>query len=276
MAGERAADAGRFIGLGKLAMVVAAFLAWPIIATAEHHGGDRFLPYDNCAPCHGAALEGAQYGSISAPSCFTCHGNRWGGPNQSPVVDPGGPYSGDVNEPLTLDASGTIDPEGHPLTFAWDFGDGSLPLPANPDPTAIHAYDAIGTYTVELTVDDGISSPTVVLFDVDITDPNAPQGDVWRVTTTADPPEAFWITIEDHGGVLVVLKDDGVNPVSLALGMEYTGVIFWMDIWMDPLGNMLWGTGDTYFGNINRTAGTMVGVVFDNAGGFATFNGTEL
>ena len=148
------------------------------------------------------------------------------------------------------------------------------PLPANPDPTATYAYDTMGTYTVELTVDDGISSPTVVLFNGDITDPNAPQGDVWRVTTTADPPESFWITIEDHGGVLVVLKDDGVDPVSLALGVEFTGVIFWMDIWMDPLGNVLWGTGDTFFGNINRTAGTMVGVVFDNAGGFATFNGT--
>ncbi len=32
--------------------------------------------------------------------------------------------------------------------------------------------------------------------------------------------------------------------------------------------------GDTYFGNIDRTAGTMTGVVLQSAGGIATFSGT--
>ena len=66
------------------------------------------------------------------------------------------------------------------------------------------------------------------------------------------------------------MKDDA----SLSLGVEFVGVIFWMDMWMDLSGNAFWGTGDMYFGNINRNAGTMVGVVFDDAGGVATFTGS--
>ena len=99
--------------------------------------------------------------------------------------------------------------------------------------------------------------------------------DRWNVTTTATQPEAFTITIQEYGGSLVLTKDDGVNRPSLAFGIEFTGVIFWMDIWMDISGNVFWGTGDIYFGNISRTAGTMSGVVFEDTGGVATFTATK-
>ncbi|MHC4401234.1 MAG: hypothetical protein ACYTG0_16295 [Planctomycetota bacterium] len=49
--------------------------------------------------------------------------------------------------------------------------------------------------------------------------------------------------------------------------------IFWMDVWMDLSGNVFWGTGDTYFGNIDREAGTMSGIVFEEEGGVLAFSG---
>lgn len=49
---------------------------------------------------------------------------------------------------------GTSDPDGNPLTYSWDFGDGqksSLPHPAN-------TYVNPGTYTVRLTVQDSLGA----------------------------------------------------------------------------------------------------------------------
>jgi len=49
-----------------------------------------------------------------------------------------------------LDASGSSDPEGTALTYAWDFGDSSTGTGS----TALHAYAAAGSFTIRLTVTD--------------------------------------------------------------------------------------------------------------------------
>ena len=46
-------------------------------------------------------------------------------PNQLPVADAGGPYSASVNVPVTLDGSGSRDPDGTLVDYAWDFGNGT-------------------------------------------------------------------------------------------------------------------------------------------------------
>ena len=46
-------------------------------------------------------------------------------PNQAPVADANGPYSGSVDTPITFDASGSYDPDGEIATYEWDWdGDG--------------------------------------------------------------------------------------------------------------------------------------------------------
>ena len=73
------------------------------------------------------------------------------GENTPPVADAGGPYSGNVNESIAFDGSGSYDAEGGLLYF-WEFGDGNSSTQTNPS----HSYVSAGTFDVTLTVtDDG-------------------------------------------------------------------------------------------------------------------------
>src|SRR5687767_2353411 len=74
----------------------------------------------------------------------TCH------PAPPPVAQPGGPYVSE--DTVRFNGTGSSDPQGDlPLTYEWDFGDGS-PIGTGAQP--IHVYSALGTYTVTLVVVD--------------------------------------------------------------------------------------------------------------------------
>jgi alpha-tubulin suppressor-like RCC1 family protein len=60
------------------------------------------------------------------------------------------PSSITEGDAVTLDATGSIDPNGDPLTYAWDFGDGSSASGA----TVSHTYLDDGEYTAVLVVTD--------------------------------------------------------------------------------------------------------------------------
>ncbi|HET6404723.1 MAG TPA: PKD domain-containing protein [Candidatus Thermoplasmatota archaeon] len=74
-----------------------------------------------------------------------------GAPDGAPTVALAGPASGVIGEPLVFEATGR-DPEGAPLAFAWDFGDGSTSHEAR----ATHAYARPGVYTVSVRVTDAV------------------------------------------------------------------------------------------------------------------------
>ncbi len=88
--------------------------------------------------------------------------------NHAPVVDAGGPYAGRVGG--EIDFAGTAsDPDGDPLTFRWDFGDGTSAAVAETS----HTYATVGVQRASLTVDDGRGG--VVVRDVTVL--VTPEGD---------------------------------------------------------------------------------------------------
>ena len=74
--------------------------------------------------------------------------------NHAPVASPGGPYTGVRNQPVVFDGSGSTDPDGDPLTYEWDFGDGTTGSGMTPS----HTYGELGNYVVSLSVSDGMTT----------------------------------------------------------------------------------------------------------------------
>lgn len=76
-----------------------------------------------------------------------------GSANISPTaVAAADPTSGSTPLPVQFAGDDSFDPDGDPLMFSWDFGDGS---PPSTDVNPAHLFTAGGTYAVVLTVDDG-------------------------------------------------------------------------------------------------------------------------
>ncbi len=67
-------------------------------------------------------------------------------------------FAGGANDAILFDASASTDPDGDPLTFLWEFGDGS----SGSGPKVRHAFAQAGVYRVKLTVDDGTGLDTGV------------------------------------------------------------------------------------------------------------------
>jgi len=65
-----------------------------------------------------------------------------------------------VYDAIVFDATGSYDPDGDPLTFSWNFGDGQ----SAHGPKVTHRFKKPGKYTVKLRVDDGMRLKSSVSY----------------------------------------------------------------------------------------------------------------
>lgn len=74
--------------------------------------------------------------------------------DHAPVAVAGGATTGVEGSPVSFDGTGSSDPDGEALTYAWDFGDGTTGTGASPT----HVYADNGSFSATLTVRDPIGA----------------------------------------------------------------------------------------------------------------------
>jgi PKD repeat protein len=155
----------------------------------------------------------------------------------NPVCDAGGSYAGIPGLPVQFDGTGSHDPDGFIVSYAWSFGDGG----SGSGPTPTHTYTQQGFFTVTLTVTDndqhastctteaviGMASPVEIASFQAVAHPRAVEvswrflasGDflgfeLWRRTTKSDPELKLHdglLTDDDQNGA-IRFADSRVEP----------------------------------------------------------------
>lgn len=134
--------------------------------------------------------------------------------NRSPDADAGGPYSGDEGSAVAFNASASSDPDGDPLTYAWNFGDGQTGSGATPT----HSYADNGSYLATVTVTDGNGGSSTASASVT----------VQNVAPSVDAGADATIESGDTFSLGGSFSDPGV------LDAPWTGTIDWGDGTTEP------------------------------------------
>jgi uncharacterized protein YjdB len=116
------------------------------------------------------------------------------------VTTPGGPGSLSV----IADASGSTDPDGHIVSYAFKFGDGATATQTTP--TAPHTYAAGGTYSVSLSVTDDVGAAASVITNVTVIGTPVASLSVTPATVALAPGGTQQLTATP--------KDAGGNPLT--------------------------------------------------------------
>ncbi len=112
----------------------------------------------------------------------------------------------------SFNAAGSSDPDGDALTYAWTFGDGSTGTGRAPT----HTYETAGSYTVELTVNDGENTASTTK-PVQVTAPSAPIASV--SLSAASIEEGGSITADGSG----TTEGDGAHTFTWTLDGVFAG-----------------------------------------------------
>jgi PKD repeat protein len=139
-------------------------------------------------------------------------------PNQPPV-----PMISATTSDLTVsvDGSGSVDPDGAIASYVWDFGDGQ----SGAGVTASHAYPGAGTYTLSLTVtdDDGASAQTTQ--QVVVVAPNVPPTAAFTASVDGLTVSVDGSTSTDSDGSIVSYAwdfGDGATATGSTASHTYT------------------------------------------------------
>jgi cytochrome c len=149
----------------------------------------------------------AQYGADSTVYRLNYVGNN----NQPPVaVAKASVDSGPTPLNVSFSSAGSVDPEGKPLTFAWDFqGDGTVDsTDANPS----FQYTTAGSFNVKLTVSDGQAMNATASASV-----NVVAGNTRPVVTVTSPPAGAFVGQGQKVDYAISVTDaeDGATPGAI-------------------------------------------------------------
>ncbi|MDO8282508.1 MAG: PKD domain-containing protein, partial [Thermodesulfovibrionia bacterium] len=95
--------------------------------------------------------------------------------NIAPTANAGGPYAGTEGSSITLNASGSSDPNNNIATYEWDIDNNGTYDYSSSSSSQSHTYAQQGTYTVKLRVTDalGATSETTTTAVISDTSPTA-------------------------------------------------------------------------------------------------------
>jgi glucose/arabinose dehydrogenase/chitodextrinase len=149
--------------------------------------------------------------------------------NQAPVaLVSANPTSGPAPLAVTFSSAGSMDPEGQPITYSWDFGDGTSSTASNP----VHTYAQPGQYVVRLTVSDGVNSSLSTPLTITVGNPptatiTSPAdgrvfraGDVINYTGDATDPEDGSLPASAYTWNIDFLHDNHVHPGTAITGVK--------------------------------------------------------
>ncbi len=159
--------------------------------------------------------------------------------NHPPTAAPGGPYSGSEGSAVIFNGSGSSDPDGDAITYAWSFGDGGTGTLATPS----HTYVDNGLYAVTLTVTDSHGAPSTAV---------ATTATIANVAPTVSPLPNQTVT----AGVTLTLSasfsDPGANDAPWSYGID------WGDGTAQTTGSTGSRTAPITAAHVYATAGTAI------------------
>jgi PKD repeat protein len=183
--------------------------------------------------------------------------------NQSPVaVANATPATGVSPLTVTFSSTGSLDPEGAPVTYAWTFGDGGTSTSANPS----HSYQAPGAYVAKLTVSDGVKTTSSSNLVISAMDPASSlvaaygfeEGTGASVTDASGNANngaisgATWTTSGRFGKALAFNGTDALVTVNDSASLDLTTGLT-LEAWVNPttLGSswrdIIYKEADVYF-----------------------------
>lgn len=138
--------------------------------------------------------------------------------NRPPVADAGGPYRFHEGAGGTLDASGSSDPDGDALSYAWSVPVGLAAGPTDQPQLQVDGGTPDGTYTVTVAVTDAFGATDSASVNVEVVN-LAPQVDAGADAATSEGSEIeLSVSASDPGGdpmAATVDWGDGSTPQDL-------------------------------------------------------------